>query len=433
MNTFLYRIAISSYHLLIRLAAAVGIKQARKWVAGRANPAISQLPLHLRPRPDNDRNKKTTLVWMHCASLGEFEQGRPVLEALRQARPDWKVLLTFFSPSGYERCQNDPLADHVAYLPADGPQRAQAWVADVQPDLAIFVKYEFWFFHLRALHRAGVPTYLVAASFRPSQWFFRPSGRWWRRMLTFFDSIIVQTPNDLALLSGPGRYPADRVFVTGDPRMDRTLQLANTPFTDDLIAAFTQGDAPTIIAGSVWPQDVAHWRAAWPRLPANCRLLLAPHQLHEKEIAEWRQAFGAVRYTEAEVATVGQHRVMILDTIGILSRAYRYGRIAYVGGAFKTGLHNTLEPLAYSLPVLFGPHHHKFPEAGEAIRRGGAFSVRSYEELVATLIMLLDETAWRKASLAQQALALANAGAGQRTATTILTQRKTNNFSVDIP
>jgi 3-deoxy-D-manno-octulosonic-acid transferase len=426
MNTFLYRIAISGYHLAIRVAAVVGVEQARRWVAGRANPAAFQLPSHLRPRPNNPLSSERQLVWMHCASLGEFEQGRPVLEALREARPDWKILLTFFSPSGYERCKDEPLADHVAYLPADGPARAQAWVNHIRPGLAIFVKYEFWFFHLRALHRAGVPTFLVAASFRPNQWFFQRSGSWWRRMLTFFDNIIVQTPGDKALLTGPGKYPTDQVVVAGDPRMDRTLQLAGVPFTDDIIAAFTAGDPITIIAGSVWPQDVERWLGAWPQLPANCRLILAPHQLHEKEIAGWREAFDAVRYTEAEASTVGEHRVLILDTIGILSRAYRYGRLAYVGGAFKTGLHNTLEPLAYSLPVLFGPLHHKFPEAGEAIRRGGAFSVPSDEELRVTVTTLLDEESWRKASLAQRDFALANAGAGQRTAALILDRLEKN-------
>lgn len=409
--TLFYRIAISAYHLVIRLAAVFGVKQAKLWVKGRQDPDSSQLPLHLRSRPKNER-----LIWMHCASLGEFEQGRPVLEEFRAARPDWKVLLTFYSPSGYERCKDESLADHVAYLPADGPRRADKWLADVQPDAAIFVKYEFWFFHLRALHRAGVPIFLVAASFRGSQSFFKPWGGWWRRMLGFFTAIIVQTKSDRDLLTGPGKIAPEVVIVAGDPRMDRTLQLAETPFTDKLLEDFTTSHTFTIFAGSVWPQDVACWLKIWHQLPAHYRLVLAPHQLHEAEISAWEKAFDAVRYTEADGKNITRSRVLILDTIGILSRAYRYGDIAYIGGAFKTGLHNTLEPMAYGLPVIFGPRYHKFPEAAEAINRGGAISIGSAEDLLAAT----QPPPGEKAVKAQQELCAENAGAGLRTTKIIL-------------
>lgn len=409
--TFLYRVAISAYHIAIRLAATFGVKQAKLWVEGRKNPVSSSLPLHLRQRPKNER-----LIWMHCASLGEFEQGRPVLEELRAARPGWKVLLTFYSPSGYERCKDEPLADHVAYLPADGPRRAEKWLTGIKPDVAIFVKYEFWFYHLRALHRASVPTFLIAASFRPAQAFFKFWGGWWRRMLGFFTAIIVQTEGDQALLTGPGKIPATNSIVAGDPRMDRTLQLAQTPFEDELLEAFTNGHSVNIIAGSVWPQDVACWQEIWPSLPAHYRLVLAPHQLHKNEILAWQESFKAIRYTEAVAETITASRVLILDTIGTLSRAYRYGDIAYVGGAFKTGLHNTLEPMAYGLPVIFGPRYHKFPEASEAIRRGGAVSIRSAGELLDALNLHPND----KAKNAQKELCNDNAGAGQRTAKIIL-------------
>lgn len=358
---------------------------------------------------------------MHCASLGEFEQGRPVLEALRHAHPDWRVLLTFFSPSGYERCKDTDAADHVAYLPPDGHRNARRWLATIQPELAIFVKYEFWYFHLRALHRAGIPTFLVAGSFRPGQLFFKPWGSWWRRMLGFFTAIAVQTDADQSLLTGPGQLPENRVVVTGDPRMDRTLQLAQAHFTDEIIASFThKKNITTIIAGSVWPPDVAAWREVFPQLTDHFRLILAPHQLHEAEISEWTKAFGAVRYSTATTEDVTSSRVLILDTIGILSRAYRYGELAYIGGAFKTGLHNTLEPMAYGLPVIFGPKHHKFPEAAEAIRRGGAFSIDDAPQLLSRIRQLDDETTARQASEAQQGLAAANAGAGERTAAAVI-------------
>jgi 3-deoxy-D-manno-octulosonic-acid transferase len=417
MQTFLYYLAISAYHLAIRLAAVFGVQQAGLWVKGRQDPASSTLPLHLRPR-----QRKNPLLWMHCASLGEWEQGRPVLEALRRELSGYTVLLTFFSPSGYVRCKDSEAADFVCYLPPDGPGCAHRWVEEVQPDVAIFVKYEFWFFHLRALHRANIPTFLVAASFRNSQPFFRPWGGWWRKMLRFFSAITVQTPNDQELLSTLGHYPNNNIVVAGDPRMDRTRQLAQTPFSDAILKAFTEAAEVTIIAGSVWPPDIDLWQAVWPKLPDNCRLLLAPHQLHKEEITAWVKSFNALRYTQTEVSTASTSRVMLLDTIGLLSRAYRYGDLAYIGGAFKTGLHNTLEPMAYGLPVLFGPKHHKFPEAGAAIQRGGGFAVQTPEELLHVLERLLVTNARTSASEAQQQLSDQLAGAGERTSSTIMKQ-----------
>jgi 3-deoxy-D-manno-octulosonic-acid transferase len=284
------------------------------------------------------------------------------------------------------------------------------------------VKYEFWFFHLRALHNTNIPTFLVAASFRASQPFFRPWGGWWRKMLRFFSTIAVQTPNDQELLRTLGGYPGDRIVIAGDPRMDRTRQLAQAPFSDPKLEAFTQPSGVTIIAGSVWPPDVELWQAVWPQLPNTCRLLLAPHQLHEDEISSWATSFDALRYTQTDTSLAPTSRVMLLDTIGSLSRAYRFGQLAYIGGAFKTGLHNTLEPMAYGLPVIFGPKHHKFPEAGAAILQGGGFSVQTPDELLRVLDHLLAPAARKSAAAAQQALSHQLAGAGARTSNTIIKQ-----------
>ncbi|MFK8164501.1 MAG: 3-deoxy-D-manno-octulosonic acid transferase [Lewinella sp.] len=415
MQTFIYYLVISAYHLAIRLAAFFGLKQAKLWVRGRHHPASSNLPLHLRPRQRNQ-----PLLWMHCASLGEWEQGRPVLEALRQQLPEHKVLLTFFSPSGYVRCKDSDAADFVCYLPADGPRRAKNWIEDIQPDLAIFVKYEFWFFHLQALHRAKIPVFLVAASFRPKQPFFRPWGGWWRTMLRFFSTIVVQTPDDRALLTKQANYPDKDIVVAGDPRMDRTRQLAQTPFSDKLLEAFANDNSLTIVAGSVWPPDVNLWKDIWPQLPDNFRLLLAPHQLNEAEISVWTASFKAIRYTQTNASAALSSRVMILDTIGILSRAYRYGDLADIGGAFKTGLHNTLEPMAYGLPVIFGPKHHKFPEARAAIQGGGGFAVHTPEELLRVLHQLMAPDPRKSAADAQQQLSDQLAGAGARTSSAIM-------------
>ncbi len=401
---WLYRTATGAYHLGIRAAARLGHPRATKWVAGRemnVRPAIEAL--HATGRP---------VAWLHAASLGEFEQGRPVLTALRQARPDLAFVVTFFSPSGYERCRDTGLAEVVAYLPPDTPQAARTWMALLRPRFAVFVKYEFWHYHLAALHTAGVPTFLIAGSFRSGQPFFQPYGAFWRSMLGRFTHLMVQTEGDRTLLKNIGVH---RVTVTGDPRIDRTLALAAAPFTDARLTAFTAGH-PTLIAGSVWEPDVRLLAGAWPSLPPEWRLVLAPHQLQEKALARWQTLFTAERYSGPE----GESRVLILDTIGILSRAYRYARLAYVGGAFGSGLHNTLEPMSYGLPVLFGPKHAKFPEAREAMARGGAFSVGSAGELTARLTDLRDPLQYGESQKAQQQYAAAHAGAGIRTAALLL-------------
>ncbi|NJB87719.1 3-deoxy-D-manno-octulosonic-acid transferase [Lewinella marina] len=401
---WLYRSGLGAYHLGIRTAALLGNPRARQWISGRERDVSAQIEaLHAAGRP---------ILWLHAASLGEFEQGLPVLTALREQRPGWAVVVTFFSPSGYERRHDTEHADVVAYLPRDTPAAARNWQRILRPRLAIFVKYEFWHFHLKALAEAGVPTFLVAGSFRPGQHFFQPYGGWWRRMLHSFTHLFVQTEADRQLLTGVG---IDQVTVTGDPRMDRTAELANAPFSDERLADFCEA-RPVLLAGSVWAADVELLRAAWPRLRQHWRLILAPHQLRESEMAGWQAAFDADRYTGPATG----RDVLILDMVGILSRAYRYGSMAYVGGAFGSGLHNTLEPLSYGLPVLFGPKHQKFPEAGQAIARGGAFSVTRPDELVEVMDRLTDAEAYAESRSAQLAYRDENRGAGQRTARLIL-------------
>ncbi len=415
--TGLYRVGTAAYHGMIALAARFGHRQARQWVQGRQEaPSARQI----REQISNQFGTASPpVVWVHAASLGEWEQGRPIVEVLRQHHPTWQFVLSFFSPSGYERCKDTDAVHHVTYLPPDGPKRAEEWMSDLRPSLAIFIKYEFWFFHLRALHRASVPTFLVAASFRPKQSFFRPAGDWWRAMLALFTGIITQTEQDRELLTGLGEYPAERAMVGGDPRMDRTLALAQAPFHDPIVEAFAAGGL-TIVAGSVWIEDLVIWWPVWQRMPASVRLILAPHQLVEKELAQTQVQWKAERYTKTSADDVAGSRVLLLDTIGILSRVYRYGDLAYVGGGFRTGLHNTLEPLAYGLPTIFGPRHEKFPEAAAAIREGGAFSVGSDAELFAVLEQLQQAGPREVAAEAQRRLAQVSAGAAERTARQVM-------------
>lgn len=405
--TPLYRLATAAYHQGIAVAGALGNTQARQWVSGRQE--------QLTPAKTTGRQR----IWMHCASLGEWEQGRPVLQELRQQLPEWEAVLTFYSPSGFTAMKDLNVVDHVLYLPADSKKNAEKWVADLAPDLAIFVKYEFWYYHLQALSKAGVPTWLVAAHFRPEQAFFKFYGAWFRTMLRSFDGIVCQNEESRKLLITNGKYPREQASVGGDPRMDRTLALTTEPFEDPLIAEFCS-HGPTIIAGSVWPDDLVVWEAMWKELKSDWRIILAPHKLKEESLVRTQANWSAIRYTQYTGQRLSSERVLLLDTMGMLSKVYRYGKVAYIGGGFKTGLHNTLEPMAYGLPVIFGPNHQKFPEAATAIKRGGAFAIGDEEDLLDILHEFSDAGFYRAAQSAQQQLAQNSAGAGERTAKLIL-------------
>ena len=405
---WLYRLGTGAYHAGLGLAARAGNARAREWVRGRAEDAT--------PPPKGERQR----LWVHAASVGEWEQGRPVVALWKHRRPDVEVVLTFFSPSGFTQRREDELVDHVRYLPYDTPAAAEEWVAGLRPDLAIFIKYEFWFYHLRALDRAGVPTFLVAGGFRRTQLFFNQFlGGFHRRMLRLFDGIAVQDEDSYHLVRYGVRFPAERLIVSGDPRIDRVQHLARSSFADPVLEAFSGGEKLTLIAGSVWPEDLKVWRAAWPSLRARYRVIFAPHHLDQEQVARSLVQWEGLKYSSgSEVLTPARlrsHDVLFLDTMGLLSRAYRYADVAYVGGAFRTGLHNTLEPLAYGLPVVFGPNHGKFPEAGAAIKAGGAFSVDTPGELAEVLGRLAEEGPRHAAGLAQRKYLEANAGAARRT------------------
>lgn len=413
---WLYRLGVLLYHLAIRLTAQLGNTKAQKWVEGRrewTNLPPGQLPFFLK-----DRRPEQPLLWMHTSSLGEFEQGRPVLELLRSSLPDYFILLTFYSPSGYEKSLGYQGADAIQYLPADGPGRAQRWVHTIRPDIAIFVKYDFWLYHLWALRSAQVDIFLIAGSFRPDQPFFRWYGGPWRKALSGFKRLIVQTEADALQLSTI-YYPKSKIKIGGDPRADRVIQLANAPFYDEVLTRFCV-DTKVLFAGSVWPADVALLSAVWPLFPEDWKLVLAPHQLREEEINRWSAEWSALRYSEAATEALADHRVMILDTIGVLSRAYRYGKIAYVGGGFGEGIHNTLEPMAYGLPVVFGPRFQKFPEAVITSQGGGSFPVATEAAARAAFRQLLHQPAYEAASAYIQQFTQSVAGSAERTFAAIL-------------
>lgn len=334
-------------------------------------------------------------VWVHASSLGEFEQGRPLIEKLRREHPGRKILLTFFSPSGYEVRRNYAGADCVAYLPFDKPSNVRRFLDLVNPSVAVFVKYEFWGNYLQQLRRRGVPTYLISAIFRPGQVFFRPWGGMFRSMLRCYTHIFVQDERSRQLLASVG---VDCVTVAGDTRFDRVTDICRTTVALEPVERFCggvrrPGRLPVMIAGSSWGPDEEAY-LPWVNSRDDIRLIIAPHEFDAQRIARiTAQVEGrCVLYSEAErdITAVDGAKCMIVDCFGKLSSIYRYGDIAYIGGGFGTGIHNINEAAVYGMPVVFGPRHAKFKEASDLIAEGGGFEIDSPESCAAVLGALAD-------------------------------------------
>lgn len=371
-----YNISIYAYTFAIRLAAPFHEKAAL-WVKGRKGIRGKILSL---PRG------KERLIWFHAASLGEFEQGRPVMEALKQANPDLKILLTFFSPSGYEIRKNYAGADYIFYLPSDTPRNASCFIRHFRPDAAVFIKYEFWYNYLKELHRHQIPTYLISAIFRREQPFFKRWGTLHRRMLGFFTRLFVQDEESVALLTSLG---IQNIQQTGDTRFDRVEQIAKAAQDIEKVERFCNGQ-PAVVCGSTWPPDEELLFDYINTDKSGYKWILAPHEIgetHIKSILE-KCKKRAVRYSILSTSPE-TYDVLIIDCIGLLSAVYRYGKIAYIGGGFGAGIHNTLEAAVYGIPVIFGPKYQKFKEAVQLIRQGGAFSIHNARELQEVLGSLI--------------------------------------------
>ena len=379
----LYNLGIRLYGVAIRVASLFNEK-ATLWVKGRRGQ-------WQRPCPGGEGR----LVWFHAASLGEFEQGRPVMERLRREEPGTRILLTFFSPSGYEIRKNYPGADIVCYLPLDTPGNARRFLDRYRPDAAVFIKYEFWYHFLRKLHRRGTPTYLISAIFRPGQPFFRRWGGLHREMLSFFTRIFVQDDDSLRLLEGIGVRHAERV---GDTRFDRVQEIAAAAHPIPIVERFA-GDEPVMVCGSTWPEDETLLLDYMNRHPGARKWVVVPHEIGEGHVREilGKACVPAVRYTDS-AADLQAARILVIDQIGFLSSVYRYASMAYIGGGFGRGIHNTLEAAVYGIPVIFGPRHQKFHEAVELLARGGAFTIKNGEELHALLDSLIENPAIAQAA-----------------------------------
>ncbi|GHA72049.1 3-deoxy-D-manno-octulosonic acid transferase [Pontibacter akesuensis] len=323
---------------------------------------------------------KEPLVWFHCASLGEFEQGRPVMEAFREASPKYKILLTFFSPSGYEVRKNYPGANYIFYLPLDSASNARQFLDIVQPKLAVFVKYEFWHYYLLELQQRQIPILSISAIFRQEQVFFKPYGAFYRNILQRFTHIYTQNKSSLELLQ---RINISHASIAGDTRFDRVLQTAASVKTIPKVEAFAAGQL-VFMVGSSWPVDIDVLLPLIQKYSASIKFIIAPHEVNAASINTVMKTVGAgaIRFSEASEASVARYGVLVIDNIGMLSSLYSYGTYAYIGGAFGKGLHNTLEAAVFGLPLFFGPSYGKFQEAKDLVELGCAFPVNSSEELL---------------------------------------------------
>ena len=345
----LYDIIIRVLMLTIKLASLFSAK-AYLWVQGRKDWR-EQLKSTVK-------SPKSNVLWVHAASLGEFEQGRPIIEAFRERFPDWKIVLTFFSPSGYEVRKDYPHADLVCYLPADTRQNARDFLDIIQPDVAVFVKYEFWANYLFELKKRGITTLLVSALFRPTQPFFKWYGGFWRKMLGCFTHIFVQNEasatllQDLTIPKGSGL--SNLVTVAGDTRVDRVLKIAESAPENEIVQAFVGKDSSQVlVVGSSWEADETVIFAAMNDTPTKPKLIIAPHEPTESNVQRiCKQAGNAIRYSQSDGMTQShsENTCLIIDNIGLLNTLYRYGTVAYIGGGFGKDIHNTLEPAAFGLP-----------------------------------------------------------------------------------
>lgn len=376
-----YDLIMSLYAGLIRL---VGWKyeKARLWSEGRRN---------LAQRMRNEIDPSARIVWVHVASLGEFEQGRPIIEEIRRQHPEYKILLTFFSPSGYEIRKNYAGADYIFYLPIDTRRNVRQFLDIAHPEIVIFVKYEFWLNMLSELRRRQIRSFIVSSIFRRNSVFFRPYGGPWRMALETFEVLFVQNKESKELLADLG---FDNVAVTGDTRFDRVAEIARSARKVELIERF-KGDRPVFIAGSSWGPDE---ELLIPLMNdnQNLKFIIAPHEMEESRIERLLQETrgGAARYTQCnETTDFGHTQLLVLDTVGLLASVYGTATWGYIGGGFGVGIHNTLEAATFGLPIAFGPNYKKFKEACDLISLGAARSIQNYEELAAWFAPLRDDAA----------------------------------------
>lgn len=376
----LYKTGIFLYSLIIRFYSVFNEK-ARFFVNGRKNwkKNLAQII---------DVNSK--YIWFHCASLGEFEQGRPVVEELKEQFPEYKIVLTFFSPSGYEIRKNYPLADVVAYLPMDTKQNAKAFLNIVNPEKAFFVKYEFWYFYISELKKRKIPLYIISAIFRENQQFFKktPWGKWYLKLLNGVEHFFIQNEKSGELLKSAGIL---NFTISGDTRFDRVAAIAKVSKEIPIVEKF-RGNSMLIIAGSTWKPD-EELLSEFINQNGDIKFIIAPHEVSAANINRIQQLLKnpAILFSKVSESEINKFQVLIIDSVGLLSSLYRYGKIAYIGGGFGVGIHNILEAATFGLPVIFGPNYKKFKEAVDLTIEGGAISISGSGDLRNALNKLINQ------------------------------------------
>ncbi|MBK3519592.1 3-deoxy-D-manno-octulosonic acid transferase [Carboxylicivirga marina] len=365
--TLLYNLGIAAYSCLIKLVAPFNNK-AKLLSEGRKRTAQRLKELKFEGK----------VVWIHAASLGEFEQGRPIIEKIKEHHPEYKVVLTFFSPSGYEVRKNFDLADEVLYMPSDTKRHAREFIEAIAPEKVFFIKYEFWYHFLCELKSKQIPVFGVSMIFRKEQSFFKSYGAWFRKMLRAFEKFYVQDEVSGDLLKGIG---VSNYAVAGDTRFDRVRDISRESKDFDLVKKFVGESDKVIVAGSTWAPDEDVLINYIQSVNEEVKLIIAPHEIHSEHIQqiEAKLKVPYFRYT-SPVSEPESARVLIVNTIGMLSAIYKYGQVAYIGGGFGVGIHNTLEAATYGMPVVFGPKYSKFKEARDLIGLHGGFSIDGANE-----------------------------------------------------
>lgn len=377
---FFYNLSVLIYKILIYLASPFN-KKAKQWITGRKG-LFEILEKRIK--------KDSRIAWFHCASLGEFEQGRPVIEEFRKRHPAFKILITFFSPSGYEVRKTYNGADYIFYLPVDTPSNAKRFVNIVNPEVVFFVKYEFWFNYIKNISREKIPFFVISANFRHGQHFFKWYGGWFRKQLNGITKIFVQNKESADLLKKIG---ITQVTISGDTRFDRVHSITQNIKKFPVIEKFCK-NSDVFISGSSWPPDEELLTKLINSEKTKYKFIIAPHLVDKPHVASLEEKIKkghVVLYSEADEENVMYAKVMIIDSIGILSHVYQYGKIAYIGGGFGSGIHNILEAATFGMPVIFGPKYHKFQEAVNLIKEGGAFSINNEQEFFTVVFKLMND------------------------------------------
>lgn len=383
----LYNFSIFLYHILLIVASPFNAKAGR-WVSGRKNQKLPNLV-------------DQKVIWMHCSSLGEFEQGKPVFDNLRLRLKDYTFVLSFFSPSGYERLKTkNDIADHIVYLPIDMPGKVQDFLNHINPEISIFVKYDFWFNYIREIKRRGIKLIFVSVLLSKNHQLFTWFNSFILKELKNINRIFTQNDNTYQNLSHKGFVNVD---IAGDTRIDRVLEIASTGFQDDIIEQFCKIDEKDImICGSTWENDINVISKIRDFILKKYKLIIAPHEIEKKQLDLIFSKFNGYKialYSQSGNSdiTIKDYDLFIIDKIGILSRIYRYAKIAYIGGGFGKGIHNTLEPGAYNIPVLLGPKYTKFIEAVTLVQKKGFFSINNDNELKNKISMLGEKKHYQQA------------------------------------